>query len=167
MTLERQWIQGEGWQTVEASGGGGGAEFPPEWTVGADGSLQITPSDEPGGASLWVDGVGDSGNALFLRLPADSTGSLIQANVGVATAFMADFDGSVTVGRQLKIGGGDPWFANADGLQVYSGDGQRLVFQIRGGGAVQVYDSTESLAFKVDTDGSVHIKTGTSVVADL
>lgn len=101
---------------VPAGAGTGGGSFPPEWTVGEDGSLAINVT-----------------GALA------SPGTFENNGLGLGI----DSDGAVAIYPNAGTGGGATVL-----LRVYTEDGAESVFEVR-------------------ANGSVHIKSGTSIVADL
>jgi hypothetical protein len=116
-----------------------------------DGKLRVTPTanDTSAQPALVVDALGAIANLLRLRTGADDVVTVTK-------------DGSTGV----TLRGGYFQISNAGAPVVVVGV-DALQFLLAEGNAFEVLDSTFATAFKVAADGTVHIKTGASIVADL
>jgi hypothetical protein len=116
-----------------------------------DGKLRVTPTanDTSAQPALVVDALAAIANLLRLRTGADDVVTVTK-------------DGSMGV----TLRGGYFQISNAGAPVVVVGV-DALQFLLAEGNAFEVLDSTFATAFKVAADGTVHIKTGASIVADL
>lgn len=120
-----------------AVGGGSGAEFPPEWTVGDDGSLEIAPS-------------GPTSTPLVLRGSASgSTLFGITDETGDVQMLRFDSDSMLTVSDENGYGG--QFGASALG-GTYIFPPPELTDPV-----LKVFDTDGNTAFAVEADGAVEI----------
>lgn len=144
----------------------GGASFPPEWTVGEDGSLVVQTDGSPFAVAITARGSGDIGDPSdFVFSAEDQNGNQILYLAGDGL-FMQDVDNQQLLG------------VNTDGSFSFGGTTQQPGSIILGLSAwdfrlpalaseFNFQDHNGNSVLRVRDDGSVHIKTGTSLVADL
>ena len=111
---------------------GGGATFPDEWTVAADGSLDITPSD-PNGHFYW----------------RDSDGNWIVSFFGDPASRAADLAGGVRIGN---VNVDSPNFA---ALRVYGFTGSGAPFTVFDSDFNPVFQVQADDTVHIKTGGSV------------
>ena len=143
------------WESVgEGGGGGGGIQFDTDPQAG--GTLDIQTSGaitfEAPEFYLFSDAPG-----AFYSLQLDDEDSTIDLKANQVTVHL----GFVDSGGDFKI-----YRGSIVTLQVDT-EGRTLVTTAADPGKFLVMDHTGAATFRVDDDGSVHIKTGTSIVADL
>lgn len=148
---------------VEASGGGGSPSLPLDlgpglFQIAADGTVNITPSDTSFGEyGLHIDVQGIPGaNAVQIE-GNDSTGPLLTVhdNTNFLDVFSAD-SASVTMANVFITN------------QLY--DSTQLTIRGKSGGSVPIMvvkDASNATVFQIDANGSIHIQTGATIIADL
>ena len=139
---------------IVVPGGGGGGSLPANWTVEAS-NLTIDDVAENAAAAIGYtpDGFGyvtllnDGGNSFI-----DADGATIRLGTGV-------FDVLRSVGTAV-MEAGDAYVVVQGSLYPTANPGQTDPI-------IQVADENGNPVFEIRVDGTVHIKTGGAVVADL
>ena len=123
---------------------------------------------------------------LLMSLPSDVSNTAIKVDIGGTEVFAASQLGlQVHLGDPDLVGSGYvlkgyvPENQVGPRLQIEGDDDSGSVFDLGHAGGLQIvpradvthvldiFDAAGNRAFTVDADGTVHIKTGTSIVADL
>lgn len=154
-----------------------GSGLPEQWTTDESGNGQIAPAEADDSYNLAVIGTSDS-NAVLAVFSSSAPDTAEDSPV-----FQVKDDGRVLVratggtALEVKMGSGAAMATFSDNA---SPDWQGVQFR-PGPGAVPLavhgaFNQSEALFlvdkdlepyFRIDADGSVHIKTGTSIIADL
>jgi hypothetical protein len=117
-------------------------------------ALAITDTGNPLGINFGVDAFGNvSGGTLYLASPDDTT--IIRLDGGTVTEVTHDYF------QVLKGLGGGQLRVLGDGSVLIKAASQQTADHL------DVVDSNGDPVFQIRVDGSVHIKTGTTVIADL
>jgi hypothetical protein len=149
---------------------GSGGSLPSQWTVDADGNLFIdsTGADSVGGAN-GVSGVVIRSTTLandsFIIQDENGQEVILMDPFGTIVGSFLDFstDAQQDDAPTLKLIGETT--RTQDTVVCFLGGHKR--FSVSGAGEVIVQDAAGNTCFKIADDGSVHIKTGTSIIADL
>jgi hypothetical protein len=151
--------------TVTDAGGGtalvsngGGTGVPSSWTFNENGEVAVLPT---GGANVpfLIEALDDPGETVF---SVGVTGEVIVYAHDASLSGLTIHVPNDQTGPRVDV-------KDANGVE-FAITGKGNVFYQVGVGAtsvLDVYDENGNRVFKIGADGSVHIKTGTSIVADL
>lgn len=182
------WIVAPDGTRTQIEGGGGGGSLPDEWTVGAGGQLVIAP-DTLTAPYLELDApAGAFGTALRIKDENDEPVFEVQAESGTDIYAQAANIAALDVHSVADADDGNPVFRVRPDLN----GGHATVFEVDSNGAcrvtsrdafaipmllfgftgqvlplLEIQDSNGNKLFQVRPDGSLHIKTGATLVADL
>jgi hypothetical protein len=137
---------------------GGGTGVPSSWTFNENGEVAVLPT---GGANVpfLIEALDDPGETVF---SVGVTGETIVYGHDASLSGLTIHVPNDQTGPRVDV-------KDANGVE-FAITGKGNVFYQVGVGAtsvLDVYDENGNRVFKIAADGSVHIKTGTSIVADL
>jgi hypothetical protein len=137
---------------------GGGTGVPSSWTFNDNGEVNVSPT---AGADLplAIEAPDAPGDTVF---SVGSTGEtrVIGHDVGLPALTITVPNGQTAPRLRVQDGNGVEFFVNGKGNVSYQ-------VGVGATSALDIFDENGDRIFKVAADGSVHIKTGTSIVADL
>jgi hypothetical protein len=137
---------------------GGGTGVPSSWTFNDNGEVIVSPAAEAT-VPFMIEAPESPGDVVF---SVDTTGhtEIIVHDPGVIGLKIDVPDDQAGPRLQIQDGNGVEFYVNAKGNVSYQ-------VGVGATSALDVFDENGNRVFKIAADGSVHIKTGTSIVADL